>query len=140
MLYLLFFATFCGLTLVVFLRLSVRVLLSKKRYKNYKQNVSFLNRWFLWSAPQMVKDKFSKSERRVIHYTAVVKFYRFLDIFIHIAYVAVLVVLGAEWLGICPDILLNSVLFCYFVIVWMMFFALWILEFVINGKEHRSRY
>ena len=63
-----------------------------------------------------------------------------LDIFIHIAYVAVLVVLGAEWLGICPDILLNSVLFCYFVIVWMMFFALWILEFVINGKEHRSRY
>ena len=57
--------------------------LSKSKRKKYKKETIFPDRWFFWSAPQRVKDVYSKYEGKVIPYQAVMRFFRALNIAMH---------------------------------------------------------
>lgn len=60
---------------------------SNKRYKRFIATLSLWDRWFFLSVQRLVKDGYSKCERRFIRYTIVAKLYQIINYFIHIVFV-----------------------------------------------------
>ena len=60
---------------------------SKGQYKKYKRESGFWERYFIVSTQRYVKDRYSKSEKRVINYTSIVKVLFYLNILLHLVFV-----------------------------------------------------
>lgn len=56
---------------------------SRKAIRRYKTDVSFWNRWFFLSAPDYVRDKYDKLERKVIRARALVRTLRVMNFILH---------------------------------------------------------
>lgn len=114
--------------------------LSKKARKAYKKEVSFVNRWFFWSAPQKVKDKYSKYEKQTVQYPDIMIFYRFLNAVLHLMFVAQLLAVAAFTLGWLTEAVLNVVCQIYLLMCALSLVLLAIISFTTNRRYHRSRY
>ena len=66
-----------------YMGLATWLVLSKKERKNYKASHSVLSRWFFWSTYRVVKDKYSKYEKRTIRYKTIMLIYRHITVILH---------------------------------------------------------
>ena len=88
-----------GFFLITFLiirgwmELSLLLPMSKKERKNYRASLSLLDRWFFLSAPNVIKDKKNKYEKRTIRYKTIATIYRCM-IIILVCEMLVLIALG----------------------------------------------
>ena len=59
-----------GLLLVLrgYMSLGMREFQTKKEWKRYKEEVPAVERWFFWTAPRTIGDKYSKAEKKKIRY------------------------------------------------------------------------
>ena len=118
----------------------IRTYQTKKDWKLYVANVPVIDRWFFWTAPKIMKDKYSKSEKKIIHYSSIVKAYQVINIVIHIALTIELVFVSCYALGLVEEYLFNRVCIAYFVVAFLLFVILAIIELKTNSRYHRSRY
>ena len=56
---------------------------SRKAIRRYKSDLSFWNRWFFLSAPDYVRDKYDKLERKVIRVRSLVRTLRVMNFILH---------------------------------------------------------
>ena len=85
------FAFLCMLIILrAYMGLTVRIVLSKKERRKYQADYSWLNRWFFCSVHKIIKDKYSKYEKRTIRYTSIMKVYKAITIVLHIELALVL--------------------------------------------------
>ena len=118
----------------------IRACQTKKDWKLYVANVPVIDRWFFWTAPKIMKDKYSKSEKKIIRYSAIAKAYQVINLAIHIALTIELVFISCYALGLVEEYLFNRVCIAYFVVAFLLFAILAIIELKTNSKYHRSRY
>lgn len=118
----------------------IRSCQTKKDWKLYVANVPVIDRWFFWTAPKIMKDKYSKSEKKIIHYSSIVKAYQVINIVIHIALTIELVFIFCYAFGFVEEYLFDRICIAYFVVAFLLFVILAIIELKTNSRYHRSRY
>lgn len=84
---------------------------SRKAQKRYRADVPFWKRWFLLSAPDYVRDKYSKLEKKIIKSQATIRALRAMNILLHI-------LLAAEALVILVNSAWASAAFTVYFVVW----------------------
>ena len=132
---------FVGLLIVRgYMGLIVRLTLSKKERKKYKEETSFVNRWFFWSAHRFVKDRYSKPEKKVIKYSSVVCIYRVLNAILHILLISTIVVVICNYYEILSDHIVNYACWCYIIFLLSTLVLLAIVELASNQRYHKQRY
>ena len=131
-----------GILLILrgYMSAGIRAYQTKKDWKLYAANVPIVDRWFFWTAPKIMKDKYSKSEKKIIHYSSIVKAYQVINIVIHIALTIELVFVFCYALEFVEDDLFDRVCIAYFVVAFLLFVVLAIIELKTNSRYHRSRY
>ena len=113
---------------------------TKKEQKEYKCSTSALNRWLLWSTYRMVKDKYSKSERKIIKYTSIFKICRVINVILHLDFIVALMLgLTCSYFDGMSNAFIH---FCYTSIALglLAFVILAIIEIAYNRQYHKSRY
>lgn len=131
-----------GILLILrgYMSAGIRACQTKKNWKLYVANVSIVDRWFFWTAPKIMKDKYSKSEKKIIRYSSIAKAYQAINLAIHMALAIELVFISCYALGLVEEYLFNRVCIAYFVVAFLLFAILAIIELKTNSKYHRSRY
>ena len=114
--------------------------LSKNARKVYKKEVSLINRWFLWSAPQKVKDKYSKYEKQTVQYPVIMAFYRFLNGVLHLLLAVELMAAVAFALDWLTKSVFNAVCQVYLLMCALSLVLLAIIDLTTNRRYHHSRY
>lgn len=109
------------------------------------ENVMYLMfpRWiagFFLTAPKVISDKYSRYEKRTIHYSSMAKTYRIVNCVNHATLVVELIFILSFSLGFVEESLLNIVCVTYFVTAYFSFGVLAVVEFKANKRFHRSRY
>lgn len=87
---------------------------TKKNWKLYVANVSIVDRWFFWTAPKIMKDKYSKSEKKIIRYSSIAKAYQAINLAIHMALAIELVFAFCYALDFVGEYFFQSGLHCLF--------------------------
>lgn len=131
-----------GVQLVLhnYMSISIRLCLSKNEWRCYIRNTGFLDRWFFWSAPQIIRNKYSKRERKMIRYSSMAKAYRMLNIAIHfLGGIELVIVLSYHFEAIHKAIF-EWWSIMYFIICFLLFVILSIIELIVNHQYHRSRH
>ena len=118
----------------------IRVCQTKNERKGYAANASIVDRWFFWTAPKIVKDRYSKFEKKMIHYSSMVKVYRAINLVIHIALAVELIFIMCYALGFGQEHFIDRICIAYFAISFLSFVLLAVVEFKMNSRYHRSRY
>ena len=122
------------LILRFFMGISITVHFSRKKLKYYKKSTSFLDRWFFISVRSMVRDKYSKYEGRVIHYTLSAQIIFVLNIILHVCFLAEMVMLPIIKAGLVSDKATNIIIIGY-LSIWLV--LMWILGEVIHQEQRR---
>ena len=128
------------LVLRSYMWLTIHLTLSKKTRKMYISSLPFIDRWFFWSAPLYIKDKFDKYEKRIIRYTLIVKIYRVLNLYIHVLFVILLLVGILCKLHILPNKTFDYFSFIYIFSIFILLLLVGIIEFSSNKRFHKNRY
>ena len=123
-----------------YMSMGIRLCQTKKERKFYAVNVSIVDRWFFWTAPKIVKDKYSKFEKKMIHYSSMAKVYRAINLVIHIALAVELVFIMCYSFGFGQEHFIDRICIAYFAISFLSFVLLAVVEFKMNSRYHRSRY
>ncbi len=131
-----------GLLLVLrgYMSLGMREFQTKKEWKRYKEEVPAIDRWFFWTAPRTIGDKYSKAEKKMIRYSAAARVYRAVNFVLHIALLVELTVICCNALGFAGEAFLNGTCMLYFCMVFLAFVCLAVMEYAMNSRYHRSRY
>ena len=131
-----------GILLILrgYMSAGIRACQTKKNWKLYVANVSIVDRWLIWTAPKIMKDKYSKSEKKIIRYSSIAKAYQAINLAIHIALTIELVFISCYALRLVEEYLFNRVCIAYFVVAFLLFAILAMIELMTNSKYHRSRY
>ena len=131
-----------GILLILrgYMSAGIRACQTKKNWKLYVANVSIVDRWFFWTAPKIMKDKYSKSEKKIIRYSSIAKAYQAINLAIHMALAIELVFISCYALRLVEEYLFNRVCIAYFVVAFLLFAILAMIELMTNSKYHRSRY
>lgn len=87
-----------------------------------------------------MKDKYSKSEKKIIRYSSIAKAYQAINLAIHMALAIELVFISCYALRLVEEYLFNRVCIAYFVVAFLLFAILAMIELMTNSKYHRSRY
>ncbi|MBQ3147556.1 MAG: hypothetical protein IJB91_07515 [Oscillospiraceae bacterium] len=118
----------------------VQLSMSKKERKQYRTSAGIIDRWFLWSIPHYVKDRYSRYEKRVIHYTMIVPICRMISITLTVLFLTELVAILLNQLGFLALKYAEIVCIVYFVVGFVSFCIVAAIEFFTNRRYHRSRY
>ncbi len=131
-----------GILLILrgYMSVGSRACQTKKNWKLYVANVSIVDRWFFWTAPKIMKDKYSKSEKKIIRYSSIAKAYQAINLAIHMALAIELVFAFCYALDFVGEYFFNRVCIAYFATAFLLFVILAIIELKTNGRYHRSRY
>lgn len=131
-----------GLLLVLrgYMSLGIREFQTKKKWKRYKEEVPAIDRWFFWTAPRAIGDRYSKAEKKVIRYSAAARVYRAVNFVLHIVLLVELTVIFCNALGFAGEAFLNGTCMLYFCMVFLTFVCLAVMEYAMNSRYHRSRY
>ena len=123
-----------------FMGTGVRSFLTKNERKKYHANTSGIDRWFFWSVPNLISDRYSKSEKRRISYASTLKAYRVINLAAHIGLTAVLFFIVCYFAGYVGARVLNIVCIAYTIAILLMFVVLAAIEFGMNRRYHLARY
>lgn len=123
-----------------YMSVGIRLFQTKNERKRYVSNVSKMDRWFFLTAPKVISDKYSRYEKRTIHYSSMAKTYRIVNCVNHATLVVELIFILSFSLGFVEESLLNIVCVTYFVMAYFSFGVLAVVEFKANKRFHRSRY
>ena len=123
-----------------FMGTGVRSFLTKNERKKYHANTSGIDRWFFWSVPNLISDRYSKSEKRRISYASTLKAYRVINLAAHIGLTAVLFFIVCNFAGYVGARVLNIVCIAYTIAILLMFVVLAAIEFGMNRRYHLARY
>lgn len=123
-----------------FMGAGVRSFLTKNERKKYHASTSRIDRWFFWSAPNLIRNRYSKSEKRKISYSSTLKAYRAINLAAHIGLTAVLFFTVCYFAGYVGERVLNTVCIAYAIIILLMFAVLAVIEFGTNQRYHLARY
>lgn len=135
----LLFAAISAFALRGWMALFVRCAMSKSERKRYRQDCSALNRWFFISTHNFLKDKYSKSEGKVIRYSCIAREFRVITIFLHAAF-AITAAAMLVHLSDINDHALKVICLAYLAFWGCAVITLGVTETVIHWKYHRSRY
>ena len=96
-----------------FMGAGVRSFLTKNERKKYHASTSRIDRWFFWSVPNLISDRYSKSEKRRISYASTLKAYRAINLAAHIGLLQSAILPGTLVSGFSiPFVLLMQLSFC----------------------------
>ena len=123
-----------------FMGTGVRSFLTKNERKKYHANTSGIDRWFFWSVPNLISDRYSKSEKRRISYASTLKAYRVINLAAHIGLTVVLLFIVCYLAGYVGARVLNTVCIAYTIAILLMFAVLAAIEFGMNRRYHLARY
>ena len=123
-----------------FMGTGVRSFLTKNERKKYHANTSGIDRWFFWSVPNLISDRYSKSEKRRISYASTLKAYRVINLAAHIGLTAVLFFIVCYFAGYVGARVLNTVCIADAIMILLMFVVLAVIEFWMNRRYHLTRY
>ncbi len=131
-----------GILLILrgYMSAGIRACQTRKDWKLYDANMPVIDRWFFWTVPKIMKDKYSKSDKKIICYSAIAKAYQVINLAIHIALTIELVFISCYALRLVEEYLFNRVCIAYFVVAFLLFAILAMIELMTNSKYHRSRY
>ena len=112
---------------------------SKGQYKKYKRESGFLERYFIVSTQRYVKDRYSKSEKRVINYTSIVKVLFYLNILLHLVFV--IHFFGVLIFGFIDinDAIVGSISLIYFLMILLCFIIFALIEQYEKRNYHKKR-
>lgn len=123
------------------LSLEIWCSMTKGERKKYKKSCSFLNRWFFLSAPDYVRDKYVKSEKKYIRYSQHARQNRFICIVLHVVYA--IAVIAAVLLSTEPGghmaLLFESICIGYWGFTLATYLFVAVREYITFSKYHRSR-
>lgn len=123
-----------------FMGAGVRSFLTKNERKKYHASTSRIDRWFFWSAPNLIRNRYSKSEKRKIPCSSTLKAYRAINLAAHIGLTAVLFFIVCYFAGYVGERVLNIVCIAYAIAILLMFVVLAVIEFGMNQRYHLARY
>ena len=123
-----------------FMGTGVRSFLTKNERKKYHANTSGIDRWFFWSVPNLISDRYSKSEKRRISYASTLKAYRVINLAAHIGLTVVLLFIVCYFAGYVGARVLNTVCIADAIMILLMFVVLAVIEFWMNRRYHLTRY
>jgi len=123
-----------------FMGAGVRSFLTKNERKKYHASTSSIDRWFFWSAPNLIRNRYSKSEKRRISYASTMKAFRAINLAAHIGLTAVLFFIVCYLAGYVGERVLNTVCIAYAIIILLTFVMLAVIEFWMNRRYHLARY
>lgn len=134
-----FFFTIATLVLRGVIAANIYTFLSKRERIEYRSRTNFLQRWFLIHTAHFVKDKYSKTEKRVICYSDAVHFFCFL----HTTALAALLTMYCICLlndgGIFGKQTLTVAIIAYCALILLAFAFLAICTSYMDRNYHRSR-
>ena len=111
----------------------------KKTYKKYKKETKFWNRYFIISARKLIKDRYLKSENRVIRYSTLIQFYFWLNIIMQSAFLTVIASLILLQFSFLNNTIFSIVCIS-FLSITLVFFAIFaLIENYIDRNYHRKR-
>ena len=112
---------------------------SKGQYKKYKRESGFWERYFIVSTQRYVKDRYSKSEKRVINYTSMVKVLFYLNILLHLVFV--IHFFGVLIFGFIDinDAIVGSISLIYFLMILLCFIIFALIEQYEKLNYHKKR-
>ena len=135
----LLFAAFSVFALRGWMALFVRSAMSKSERKRYRQDCSALNRCFFISTRDFLKDKYSKSEGKIIRYSRIARGFCVINILLHAAFAitaAAMLLHSSD----ADDCALKVIFLAYLALWGCAVFTLGVIETVTRWKYHRSRY
>ncbi len=129
-------------TLIVlrgYMGLLIPSVLSKNKRKHYKKDFPLLNRWFFWSAHLVMEDRYDKYEKKIIHYSSIMKLYRFITIYLHIIFFVFLIFAILDSVFSKLNFVFQVIGFLYLSSAILCFIIFAIIEQVTNRRYHRNR-
>lgn len=123
-----------------YMGLTLRLILSKKERKCYQCQFSQLNRWFFGSVHKIIKDKYSKHERKTIRYSAIFGMYKVILSILHIELIAATI---CVFLSISFEYFQSILPYCcglYIISAVLSFVILAMIEVFSHPRYHKNRY
>ena len=102
-----FLVVVCRFIMLGFIKLKF----TKKEKKKYK-SLNVFDRWFFWSMPLIINDKYSKYEKKIIQYSSNVVTYRFINLCMHISLIMPMVLIIFFRMGIVQDYFVDFMCGC----------------------------
>lgn len=133
------FAAISLLILRMFMEIALKTYVSRKKYKYYKESTKFFDRWFFVSARYIVRDKYSKFERRIIRYTLSMKIIFVLNIILNGSFALEIIVLSATALGLIDGQIADVSTTAFFIMILVLVWALGIIDYCENRRYHQMR-
>ena len=131
----------CGLIILrAYMALTTYLAFSKKERKKYQADCTLVDRWFFLSAHKIMKNKYSKYEKRTIPYASITKVYRTITITLHAEFA--LTLLFAALYFVFDSMYEAYTFFCtlYLISIILSIVVLVILEYICNRRYHINRY
>lgn len=137
---LLVLAALCVALYRAFVCLSIRHgAMSKNEYANYCKNHSAIARWFFVRASQYGKDKYSRSERRIIHHQKHIQLYAIFVVLLHVSLLCVTCAFFLWVTGVFSAKACDIVLVSHFLLFLFSGFVLYWIEGNRNKEYHKKR-
>ena len=133
------FFTIVALVLRCWIASSIYTFFSKRERAEYRAKTNLLQRWFLFCTARFVKDKYSKTEKRVICYSDIVRFYCAVHTSVQIALIVEYSICLLCTFGRLEDNVLNVMSIAYAVLCLLAFTSFAVIESCTNRNYHRSR-
>lgn len=133
------FAAISVLLLRGIMALLIRDAMSQSERKRYRGNCSAMKRWFFLSTHAFLRDKYSKSEERLIRYSFIAKEYCVINIAIHLSFVVTAITMILHRSD-DSDYALSMISIAYLLLWGCAVLSLVITETITRRKYHRSRY
>lgn len=133
------FFTIVALVLRCWIAASIYTFFSKRERAEYRAKTNLLQRWFLFCTARFVKDKYSKTEKRVICYSDIVRFYCAVHTIVQIALIVEYSICLLCTFGRLEDNVLNVMSIAYAVLCLLAFTSFAVIESCTNRNYHRSR-
>ena len=121
-----------------YIQLTVRSGLSKKQKNQYK-TLSWINRWFLWSAHLYVKDKFSKYEKKTIRYTLHTKIYRIVNLYLHLLFIIEIIAYFLCKYSVLPEVVVEIPMVIYFFSFLGAFLLMFIVQTISEPRAYKRQ-
>ena len=137
---LILFSAIALIVLRIFMACSLSLLIPKNKRKIYRSAYSFLNRWFLFSAPDFLLTKCGKNVSKKSSSVRRARIFRAINIFEHALFAAALLGYILCRAGLFPKDLENIFGGIYCCNALIVFIAYSIDELAANWSYHKSRY
>ena len=120
---LILFSLICFLATRGFMEIELSTKLSRKGYKAYKAKTNLLDRWFFISARYIVRDKYSKSEKRIIKHPVIMQIIFAVNIILHVGFLVEVSMLLMVETNILSKQVANSVVLVFFLLLLAAYFT-----------------